>query len=64
MIELCEELLLVHHRVHTPLLDDATLVHLLHRVELLFFLLLHLPNLAEATSTDHVVEHKVILIGC
>lgn len=32
MVELCEELFLVHHRVHAPLLDDPTLVHLLHRV--------------------------------
>jgi hypothetical protein len=30
MVELREELFLIHHRVHAPLLYDPALVHLLH----------------------------------
>ncbi len=62
MIKLCEEFLLIHHRVDTSLLDDAAFVHLFHGVELLLLFFLHFPDLAETASANHIVEHKVILI--
>jgi len=51
-----EELLLVLDGVDGPLLDDPSLHHLLHGVELLLLHLLHLPDLAEPAPPDHVQE--------
>ena len=59
VVELTQELLLVHDRVHTALGNHSGLQHLLHSVELLSLLLLYLPDLAKASSADHILESEV-----
>lgn len=60
VVQLSEDLPLVHHRFDAPLRDDACLGHFLHRICLLCLLSLDLPNLPEATLPDTVL---VIEIG-
>ena len=62
MVQLTEELLLVHDRVDTALGDDTRLRHLLHRVQLLLLAELNFPDLAEATAPNHVQKVVVILV--
>ncbi len=62
MIKLSEEFLLVHDRIHASFLNDAALVHLLHGIKFFLLFFLDLPDLAEATATNHIMKHKVILV--
>lgn len=59
VVELCEDLPLVHHRFDAPLRDDACLGHFLHRIRLLRLLTLDLPDLAEATLPDAVLVVEI-----
>ena len=59
VVELCEDLPLVHHRFDAPLRDDACLGHFLHRICLLRLLTLDLPDLAEATLPDAVLVVEI-----
>jgi hypothetical protein len=61
IVELSEDLSLVHHRFETPLREDACLGHLLHRVGLLSLLSFDLPHLAEATFANAVKIVEVAL---
>lgn len=61
VLELLEELLFVHDRVDTAFRNNSSLLHFLHRVEFALFLLLHLPDLAEAAAADDVLELEVVL---
>lgn len=54
VVKLAQELFFIDNRVHTPLGNDPSLQHLLHCEELMCFLLLYFPNLAEASSAYHV----------
>ena len=60
MVELAEELLLVHDGVDAPLGDDSGLEHLLHCKQRVRFLLLDLPDLSEPPSSDHVREYEIV----
>ena len=60
MMELTEEFLLVHNRVNAALGDDAGLGHLFHGEQLLFFLQVDSPDLAETAPTDDVLEVEVV----
>ena len=62
VMQLTEELLLVHDRVDTALRDDTRLCHLLHSVELLLFAKLDFPDFAEAAAPDHIQKVVVILV--
>ena len=63
--ELSEELFFVHDRVDAALADDAGLGHLLHGEQFALFALLDLPHLAEAATTNHILEVEVVLVnGC
>lgn len=62
MMELTEEFLLVHNRIDTAFGDDAGLGHLFHGEQLLFFLQVDSPDLAETASADDVLEVEVILV--
>ena len=62
MVKLCKELLFIHYGVDASLLNNATLVHLLHRIELFLLLFLNFPYLSKATSANHIVKHEVILV--
>jgi hypothetical protein len=61
MLQLSQELLLVHHRVNAPLRYYAAFTHLFHCVQLLFLLLFYLPDLSKSSSSDHIVKLKVVL---
>ena len=61
MVQLREELLLVHNGIHTALLNNSRLLHFLHGEELLLLDLLDLPNLAEASAADDVEELEGVL---
>ena len=61
MVEVGEELLLVHDGMHRALGDDSGLEHFLHGVQLVGFFLLDFPYFAEATAADDVVEREVVL---
>ena len=61
IMELSEDLSLIHHRFETPLSEDACLGHLLHRVGLLSLLSFDLPHLAEATFSNAVKIVEVAL---
>lgn len=56
VIQLTQELLLVHHRVHTSLRDYPRLQHFLHGVQLVCLLLFHSPHLAEAAPANDIHE--------
>ena len=62
VVQLTEELLLVHHRVDRAFSNNTRLQHLFHGEQLLgsTAALLNLPDLAEATATNHILEVKVI----
>jgi hypothetical protein len=62
VVQLAQELLLVHHRVDAPLRDDAGLSHLFHREELLLLAQLDFPDLAEAATADYILEVEVVLV--
>ena len=59
VVELCEDLPLVHHRFNAPLCDDAGLGHFLHRICLLGLLTLDLPDLPEAALPDAVLVVEI-----
>ena len=63
MIELAEELFLIHDRVYTALANDSSLSHLLHGIQFFVFAMLDLPNFTETASTDHILPIEVILVG-
>lgn len=58
VVELCEDLPLIHDRLDAALSDDSGLRHLLHGVVLLCLLPFDLPDLSEAAFSDaiHIVE--------
>ena len=62
MVELAEELLLVHDGVDTTFRDDASLGHFLHREEFLFLPQLDFPDLAETASSNDIAEVEVVLV--
>jgi hypothetical protein len=55
VVQLSENLALVHDRLDRPLCNDSRFRHFLHSVRLLRLLTLHLPNLAEA-ALPYAVE--------
>ena len=59
VVELCEDLPLVHHRFDAPFRDDAGLGHFLHRICLLGLLTLDLPDLSEAALPDAVLVVEI-----
>lgn len=63
MFELSEQLAFIHDGVHRTLRNDPRLMHFLHRVELLGFLELDLPDLPKAPLPDYVVELEAVLIN-
>ena len=62
MIELAEELFLVHDWVDTAFTNDSSLGHLLHGIQFFVFAMLDLPNFTETASTDHILPIEVILV--
>ena len=63
MMELTQELLLVHDGVDRALRDYSRLRHFFHSEKLLFLPELHFPDFSEAASSDDVFEIEVILIA-
>lgn len=61
MIQLTQEFLLVHHRVNGTLRNDTSLQHFFHGKQLgaTASALDHLPDLAEAATTNDVFELEV-----
>ena len=59
VVQLCEDLPLVHHRFDAPLRDDACFRHFLHRICLLRLLTLYLPDLPEAALSDTVLVVEI-----
>ncbi len=59
VVQLCEDLPLVHNRFDAPLSDDACFGHFLHRICLLCLLTLDLPDFSEATLPDTVLVVKI-----
>lgn len=59
VVELCEDLPLVHHRFDAPLRNYACLGHFLHRICLLRLLTLDLPDLPEAALPDTVLVVEI-----
>ena len=57
-----EDLAFVEDGVDAALGEDACLAHLFHGVLTSLFLLLHTPDLAEATFADDIVELEVRLV--
>ena len=62
MLQLTEELLLIHNGVDTAFGDDASFGHLLHSVKFLLLAQLDFPDFAEAATTDHIEEVEVVLV--
>ncbi len=62
MIELTEELFLIHDRVDAAFANDSSLGHLLHSVQLLVLAVFDFPNFTETAPTDHILPIKVILV--
>lgn len=60
VIELAEELPLVHNRVHRSFRDDSAFEHLFHGVHLSALLLLDLPHLAKASFPNDIMELEMI----
>lgn len=63
VLELSQELLLVHDGVNTPFLNDSPLVHFLHSKQLLLLFLFYLPHFSKATSPNNIVEEEVVFSG-
>jgi hypothetical protein len=61
IVQLCEDLSLIHHRFYAALSDDTCLRHFLHSVGLLGLLAFYFPYLAEAALTDAVQIVEVSL---
>ena len=59
VVQLCEDLPLVHHRFDAPLRDDAGLGHFFHRICLLGLLSLDLPDLPETALPDTVLVVEI-----
>ena len=62
VMQLAEELLLVHDGVHAALGDYSGLRHLLHRKKLLLFSEDDFPNFAETASSNDMLVVEVIFI--
>ena len=62
VIQLAEELLLVHDGVNAALRDNSGFRHLLHRKKLLLFSEDDFPNFAETASSNDMLEFEVIFI--
>lgn len=62
MVQFLQEILLVHDRVDRSLRDDSCLGHLLHRKQLFLLPKLDLPNLAEPTPSDDILEVEMSLV--
>lgn len=63
MFELGQKFSFVHHRIHRSLRNDPCFVHFFHRIELLCFLQLDLPNLTKAPFPNDVVELEAVLVN-
>ena len=59
VVDLSEDLALVHHRFYASLRNNSSFTHLFHGVLLLRLLPLHLPDLAEATLSNAVEVSKI-----
>ena len=59
VLELCQDLSLIDHRLHTTLCDDSCLAHLLHGEVLLGLLAFYSPYLAKAALTNAKMVNKV-----
>lgn len=62
VIELTEELFLVHDGVDWAFRDDASLCHLFHRKKFLFFAELYSPHFAKAASSNDKLQIEVVPI--
>ena len=62
MVELAQELFLVHDRVHGALRDYTSLRHFFHSEKLLFLSEFNFPDFAEAAPSDDVLKIEVVLI--
>ena len=63
MVELAEELLLVHDRINTALGDNSRLRHLFHGEEFLFLSVDNFPDFAETAPPNYMLVIKVVFIN-
>ena len=63
VLQLAEELLLIHDGVDAALGDYSRFRHLLHRKQLLLFSEDDFPNFAETASSNDMLIIKVVLIN-
>ncbi len=61
VLELRQDLSLVHHRLNAALVKDAGFGHLFHGIYSLYFLAFNLPYLSESAFADAEVVHKRVL---
>ena len=62
MVELAEELFLIHDRVYAAFRNDSCFCHFFHGVELLLLRLLNFPDFTETAPTDDVLESEMVLV--
>jgi len=64
ILDLSQDLPLVHNRFHRPLRYNPSFAHLLHRILLLVLLPLHTPHSPKASLSNTEVVSKRILSYC
>lgn len=60
MVQLRKEFFLVHYRVDRALSNNPRFQHFFHGIKLFCSSFLDLPHLSKATSSDHILECKIV----